>query len=102
MEIKPTALSSGSKLGRFLILDAVGQGGSGAVYSAYDPKLDRKVAIKVLPRGSREDALRLAREARSLAQLSHPNVLAVFEVDEDQGVSYLVTELVTGSGTMSR
>ncbi|GJM09171.1 MAG: hypothetical protein DHS20C11_14470 [Lysobacteraceae bacterium] len=97
MEIKPTALSSGSKLGRFLILDAVGQGGSGAVYSAYDPKLDRKVAIKVLPRGSREDALRLAREARSLAQLSHPNVLAVFEVDEDQGVSYLVTELVTGS-----
>lgn len=89
-------LTAGSKLGRFLILDAVGQGGSGAVYSAYDPKLDRKVAIKVLPRGSREDALRLAREARSLAQLSHPNVLAVFEVDEDQGVSFLVTELVDG------
>jgi eukaryotic-like serine/threonine-protein kinase len=75
---------SGVRLGRYVLLDELGAGAMGLVYAAYDPELDRKVAVKVL-RGlpverDRGDAARLVREARALARLSHPNVVAVYDV----------------------
>lgn len=73
------------QIGRFRVLDHVGEGGMGTIYSAYDDQLDRKVAVKVLHsnlgRGARE---RLMREAKALAQLSHPNVVTVHEVGEHE------------------
>jgi tRNA A-37 threonylcarbamoyl transferase component Bud32/tetratricopeptide (TPR) repeat protein len=85
-------------VGRFVLLERVGAGGMGVVYSAYDPQLDRKVAIKVLHDAADdevEDAGLLA-EARALAQLSHPNVVTVHEVGTFDGRPFLAMELVTG------
>ncbi len=83
--------------GRYLVLGTVGSGGMGTVVRAFDPKLDRRVAIKVLHRGlSEEQTERLLREARALARLSHPNVVQVYEIDELEGRTFVVMELVTG------
>jgi eukaryotic-like serine/threonine-protein kinase len=67
------------RLGRFVILDRVGEGGMGVVYRARDPSLDRDVAIKIVPpaRGDAEARERLLREAQALARLAHPNVVSV-------------------------
>ena len=75
------AMNSATRIGRFRVLDVIGQGGMGRVYAAYDPQLDRRVALKVLlePESSRGRP-RLVREAHALAKLSHPNVVAVHEV----------------------
>ncbi|MEX1368261.1 MAG: serine/threonine-protein kinase [Nannocystaceae bacterium] len=94
-------LVPGSSLGRYLIIDKLGAGGMGVVYAAYDPQLDRKVAIKLLyveydERRSTEGRARLVREAKALAQLSHPNVVTVHEVGTEQGRVYLVMEHVDG------
>jgi tetratricopeptide (TPR) repeat protein/predicted Ser/Thr protein kinase len=86
------------KIGRFRVLDHVGEGGMGTIYSAYDDQLDRKVAVKVLHtnlgRGARE---RLMREAKALAQLSHPNVVTVHEVGEHEDSVFVAMEFVRGS-----
>ncbi|MEM6995027.1 MAG: serine/threonine-protein kinase [Myxococcota bacterium] len=90
-------------LGRFSILESLGKGGMGAVYSAYDPDLDRRVAIKVLhSRGARNpDATkRLLREAKALAKLSHPSVVTVHEVGVQDGRVFLAMEYARG-GTLS-
>jgi tetratricopeptide (TPR) repeat protein len=81
--------------GRFRVLERLGGGGMGVVYAAYDPQLDRGVALKTVhvPSQSREVALR---EAKALAKLSHPNVVAVFDVGVEQGHVYIVMELVRG------
>src|SRR5687768_6941305 len=65
-------------VGRYLILEEVGRGGMGVVYRAYDPELDRKVAVKVVAgeRGSQEESRRLLREAQAMAKLAHPNIVA--------------------------
>ncbi len=68
----------GVTLGRYVVLDRLGAGGMGVVYAAYDPKLDRRVALKLLHRGANET--RLLREAQALARLSHPNVVTVHDV----------------------
>ncbi|HWB75095.1 MAG TPA: tetratricopeptide repeat protein, partial [Nannocystaceae bacterium] len=77
-------LPAGSMVGRYRVLECVGRGGMGVVYSAYDPQLDRRVAIKVLQAHAGRDApqrrMRLLREAQALARLSHPNVIAVYDV----------------------
>jgi hypothetical protein len=86
------------RLGRFRVLGKLGEGGMGVVLSAHDEQLDRQVALKLLTR-RRHDAIaheRLIREARSLAKLSHPNIVAVHEVGESEGTPYLVMELVVG------
>ncbi len=76
-------LTAATRVGRYMVLSKVGAGGMGEVYAAYDPKLDRRVALKVLHRmESAAGAERLLREARALARLSHPNVVTVHEVDE--------------------
>src|SRR5882672_9245385 len=72
----------GSDIGRFVVLDELGSGGMGVVYAAYDPNLDRKVAIKVLHgkvMASEEARLRMLREAQAMARIDHPNVLRVHE-----------------------
>lgn len=99
------ALAPGSRLGSYEVVGPLGAGGMGEVYRAMDPKLSREVAIKVLPEGFAEDPVRLGRfrqEARALAALNHPNILTVFEVGDQDGVPFLVTEILCGETLRDR
>jgi eukaryotic-like serine/threonine-protein kinase len=92
-------LAAGTRLGPYEILSPLGAGGMGEVYRARDTRLGRDVAIKVLPEGlagSPEALARFASEARAVAALSHPNILALFDVGETDGVHYAVSELLEG------
>ena len=92
-------LTPGTRLGPFDVGELVGAGGMGAVYRAYDPRLQRHVAIKVLPPGFVGDPDRLRRfeqEALAVARLAHPNILAVHDVGTHDGSPYIVTELLEG------
>jgi eukaryotic-like serine/threonine-protein kinase len=92
-------LSPGKRLGPYEILAPIGAGGMGEVYRARDTKLDREVAIKVLPAALAQDPERLARferEAKVLAALNHPNIATIHGVEESDGVRALVMELVPG------
>ena len=89
----------GSSLGPYHVISLLGAGGMGEVYRARDPRLDREVAIKIIaPHLSDDpDALaRFQREAQAIARLSHPNILAIHDIGEQDGVWYLVTELLRG------
>jgi tetratricopeptide (TPR) repeat protein len=96
------ALAKGASFGRYVILDLVGRGGMGEVYAAYDPQLDRKVALKLLRQsGDEGDALatsraRLLREAKAIARLSHPNVVVVHDAGEIDERVFLAMEFVDG------
>jgi len=98
-----TDLARGAAIGRYLVLNLIGRGGMGEVYAAYDPELDRKVAIKVLRASSSAgvDAIegrgRILREAQALAQLSDPNVVAVYDVGTVDDRVFLAMEFVDGS-----
>ncbi|MEX1368409.1 MAG: serine/threonine-protein kinase, partial [Nannocystaceae bacterium] len=95
------APDQGAHIGRYLVLEVVGHGGMGVVLSAFDPKLDRKVALKLLHAGTSTDAqARLQREAQALARLSHPNVIRVHDVGVHDGRVFIAMELVTG-GTLA-
>src|SRR5262245_58978858 len=86
-------------LGQYQILSKLGEGGMGEVYRARDSKLDRDVAIKILPAavaGDRERLARFQREAKALAALNHPNIAHVYDSGTDGGTAYLVMELVPG------
>ncbi len=99
------ALQSGSRLGNYEILDRIGAGGMGEVYKALDTKLGRDVAIKVLPEAFAKDKERLARferEARIVAQLNHPNIAAIYGLEERDGVNFLVLEYVPGETLADR
>ena len=92
-------LPTGTRLGSYEILGALGAGGMGEVYRASDRKLKREVAIKVLPEAFARDEERMKRferEAQVLASLNHPNVAAIYGVEEANGVRALVLELVEG------
>lgn len=98
-------LVSGTTLGLFEIRSPLGAGGMGEVYRAYDARLDREVAIKVLPQSLTSDPDRLRRfeqEARATAALNHPNILAVHQMATQDGVSYLVEELLDGETLRER
>jgi len=97
-------LERGTVIGRYIVLEKVGAGGMGVVYAAFDPDLDRRVALKLMqPRRLHSpDALqRMLREAQALARLSHPNVVAVHDVGEAKGGVFLAMEFVRGQ-TISR
>ena len=99
------ALTSGTRLGPYEIISAAGAGGMGEVYRARDTRLDRTVAIKVLPEGFAADANRLRRfeqESRSVAALNHPNILAVYDVGMNDGSPYLVLEFLEGKTLRER
>ncbi|MCY1019648.1 serine/threonine-protein kinase [Pyxidicoccus sp. MSG2] len=96
--------SLGARVGRFIPLKVLGQGGMGVVYAAYDPDLDRKVALKLLRVTSADTDLeagrtRLLREAQAMARVSHPNVIPVFDVGEWDEQVFVTMELVEG-GTL--
>jgi serine/threonine protein kinase len=99
------ALTPGTRLGVYDITAAIGEGGMGQVYRATDAKLKRQVAIKVLPPSLAVDADRLARfqrEAEMLASLNHPNIAAIYGLEESGGLTALVMELVEGDDLSQR
>ncbi len=104
LEPPPATLDSGDHLGRYEILSHIGSGGMGEVYRAHDTRLHRDVAIKVLHRPAFDTAAkaRFEREARAVASLSHPNVVAIYDVGEGAGLPYLVMELLNGETLRAR
>src|SRR5690349_5594252 len=92
-------LATGTRLGTYQISGLLGAGGMGEVYRARDTRLGREVAIKVLPAEVTASVDRLARferEARTVAGLTHPNVVTLYSVEEEDGVRFLTMELVEG------
>ena len=99
------ALTPGSRLGAYEVVAQIGAGGMGQVYRARDTKLNRYVALKVLPEAFADDADRVARftrEAKTLAALNHPHIAGIFGLEESGGVSALVMELVEGDDLSQR
>jgi serine/threonine protein kinase len=93
------ALTVGQKLGAYEVVSLLGKGGMGEVYKARDTRLNRFVAIKVLPEhvaDNIEVKQRFEREAQTLASLSHPHICPVFDVGQQEGVSYIVMEFLEG------
>jgi serine/threonine protein kinase/TolB-like protein len=93
-------LEPGQSVGHYRIDRLIGEGGMGAVFLAEDTKLDRKVALKVLPERMAADPERLARfqrEAKAIAALNHPHIVTIHSVEEDRGIHFLTMELVEGS-----
>ncbi|HEU4888244.1 MAG TPA: serine/threonine-protein kinase, partial [Thermoanaerobaculia bacterium] len=87
-------------LGHYVVLGPIGSGGMGEVYVARDPKLGRKVAIKLLPvrmSGERDTLTRFTQEARSASALNHPNIVTIHEVGADEGTPFIVMEYIEGS-----
>ena len=99
------ALQAGARLGPYEVLAPLGAGGMGEVYRALDTRLDREVAVKILPERLAEDPsalVRFEREAKALAALSHPNVLTILDFGREGGVAYAVTELLEGESLRMR
>ena len=90
-------LDAGSSFDRYVVLELVGSGGMGEVYAAYDRKLDRKVALKVMRRRDEHQGARMMREAHAMARLAHPNVVAVFDTGTVDGRVFLAMEFVPGA-----
>ena len=93
------------RLGPYEVLSKLGEGGMGQVFRARDTKLDRDVAIKILPEAVAHDADRLARftrEAKTLASLNHPHIAAIYGLEESDGITALVMELVEGEDLSQR
>jgi len=92
-------IPAGSSLGRYRVIEQLGRGGMATVFRCHDPNLDRYVAVKVLPSYMTEDPSfigRFTQEAQTIAQLSHPNILRIYDFGEDKGFSYIVNELLPG------
>src|SRR5215469_9459292 len=93
------ALAPSTQLGPYLIQSQIGAGGMGEVYRARDTRLGRDVALKILPESLSRDEDRLRRfeqEAQAVAALSHPNIVAIFDVGQQNGSPYLVSEFLDG------
>ena len=93
------SLSPGTRLGRYVVLEEIGQGGMGMVFAAYDPELNRKVALKLMRPNQRERKRkknRLLKEAQALAKLAHPNVITVYDVGTLDDRVFVAMELVEG------
>ena len=98
-------LEPGARLGPYEIVSQLGQGGMGVVFRARDTRLERAVAVKVLPQGMAGDAealQRFEREAKAVAALSHPNILAIHDFGHEDGTVYTVTELLEGQTLRQR
>lgn len=95
----------GQQIGRYRVVEAIGAGGMGEVYRAQDPRLDRSVAIKILPPALADDPVALSRfrrEAKAVAALSHPNILALHDFDSDGSTHFAVMELLDGETLSQR
>jgi eukaryotic-like serine/threonine-protein kinase len=98
-------LTAGTKLGPYEIHSPIGAGGMGEVYRARDTRLNRDVAIKILPASFSADPDRLqrfAQESRAAAALNHPNILSIYDIGEDRGAPYVVSELLEGESLRER
>ncbi len=98
-------LAAGSRLGPYEILSALGAGGMGEVYKARDTRLERTVAVKVLPAHlseSTEIRQRFEREAKTISSLSHPHICALYDVGREDGIDYLVMEYLEGETLTDR
>src|ERR1043166_1895942 len=98
-------IAAGTRFGPYEVIDLLGEGGMGQVYRARDSRLARDIALKVLPQDSARDAdaiARFEREARAVASLSHPNILAVHDFGNHAGTFYVVTELLEGETLRDR
>ena len=98
-------LTAGTKLGPYQIVSAIGAGGMGEVYKATDTRLDRTVAIKVLPEHlaqSRERRERFEREAKAISQLNHPNICTLYDLGRQDGIDFLVMEYIEGETLADR
>src|SRR6516225_564725 len=98
-------IAAGARLGPYEILSPLGAGGMGVVYKARDTRLDRTVAIKVLPErlsASAEARQRFEREARTISQLPHPHNCALYDVGHQDGVAFLVMEYLEGETLAER
>ena len=98
-------IDSGTRLGPYEVVSRIGAGGMGEVFKALDTRLDRQVAIKVLPREFAQNAqlrVRFEREARAISQLTHPNICTLHDIGSENGVSYLVMELLEGESLADR
>src|SRR5262245_2906075 len=99
------SLPAGYRLGGYEILAPLGAGGMGEVYRARDTRLDRDVALKVLPQHLSQDRAageRFEREAKAIAALSHPNILSIFDFGREGDVAYAVMELLEGETLRAR
>ena len=96
------ALAPGTRLGPYEVAGPLGAGGMGEVYKARDTRLDRTVAIKILPSGDPERRERFAREARAIAALSHPNICVLHDVGQESGTEFLVIEYLEGETLADR
>ena len=94
----------GSKLGPYDVLELIGSGGMGEVYRARDSRLGRDVAIKTLPAGfaNAERLKRFEQEARAASQLSHPNILTIYDIGTASGRPFIVSELLEGENLRER
>src|SRR5688500_18710967 len=100
MDLKP-----GRRLGPYEIVSRIGAGGMGEVFRGRDTRLERSVAIKVLPAEFAQNAAlkqRFEREARAISQLSHPNICTLFDVGSEDGIDYLVMEYLEGESLAER
>ena len=89
----------GKTLAHYKILEKLGSGGMGEVFRAWDKKLDREVALKILPQEMAQDSKqrkRFEREAKAVAALKHPNIVTIYSVEEDSGSHFITMELVEG------
>ena len=92
-------IPSGKKLGRYEIRSQIGAGGMGEVYLALDAKLDRKVALKILPAelaANQNRMRRFVQEAKAAAALNHPNIAHIYEIGESEGTNFIAMEFVDG------
>src|ERR1051325_1808202 len=99
------ALPVGSRLGPYEIVAPLGAGGMGEVYRARDTRLGREVALKIVPRelaGDETAHKRFHAEARTLSSINHPNIAALYEFDVEEGIEFLVMELVEGASLRER
>jgi serine/threonine protein kinase len=107
---EPLPLERGDVVGRYVILEEIGRGAMGVVVAAYDPELDRKIALKLMAVGSRRvsgdgkegASVRLLREAQAMARLSHPNVITVHDVGTVDGDVFIAMEFVEEPTTLGR
>src|SRR4030095_14571341 len=93
------ALSLGTRIGPYEVTGWIGAGGMGEGYSAYDARLSREVAIKLISERFPADSSRVRRfeqEARAAGQINHPNILAVYDIGTHEGTPYIVSELLAG------
>lgn len=99
------SIPAGTKLGRYEIRSKIGEGGMGEVYLAADTKLDRKVALKILPAEATHDHRRMQRftqEAKAASALNHPNIITIYEIEEIDSIHFIATEFIEGETLRER